>query len=189
MEGINITNFLKYLFAYYYIDTGEREVYRTWVQKILWFTHWKFYRMYQIPFFSENFQSYKYGPISWTVLQTQFFGIESFKNSQYNIDEILDFHQNNLVDEFKNRLKEDFLNDFNEDFGETFDENQIKGDLDLRWSCFVFVFEKLKKFRPKDLINLSHSQKSFKIAAKNPHSKVIFNETILDDEEISILES
>lgn len=188
MNGINITHFLKYLFAFYYVDTGEREVYRTWVQKILWFTHWKFYRRYQLPFFSENFQSYKYGPVSWTVLKTQFFGTEALKNTQYSMEEILDYHENNLIDEFKNTLKSDFLNDFSQDFEETFDLKQRKEDLDLRWSCFVFVYERLKKFRPKELINLSHKQKSFKIAATNPLSKIIFNETILEDDEISVLE-
>ncbi|AJC49589.1 DUF4065 domain-containing protein [Mycoplasma flocculare] len=188
MQGISITNFLKYLFAFYYIDTGEREVYRTWVQKILWFTHWKFYRMYQISFFSENFQSYKYGPISWAVLKTQFFGAEAFKDSEYKIDDIFDYRANNLIDEFKNILKNDFLNDFSQDFDETFEQQQKKEDLDLRWNCFVFVYERLKKLCPKDLINLSHGQKSFKNAAKNLLSKIIFNETILEDDEIQVLE-
>ncbi|MBG0730513.1 Panacea domain-containing protein [Mycoplasma sp. 'Moose RK'] len=188
MNGIDITKFLRYLIAFYYIDTGNKQIYRTWIQKVLWFTHWKFYRMHQFPFFSENFQSYKYGPVSWAVLKTQFFGSNKFQELSYDFDEIMQFYKENRIDEFKKIIKTDFLNDFNEDYYD-FDQTEKENDLILKWECFVFVFQRLKKMRPHELINLTHTQKSFKIAVANPNSKVILNETILDDDEIQILAS
>ncbi|MHA0290555.1 Panacea domain-containing protein [Mesomycoplasma ovipneumoniae] len=189
MNGIDIKKFLNYLFALYHVDSGETELYRTWVQKILWFTHWKFYRLYNEPFFSDDFESYKYGPVSWTVLKTQFFSLQTPKNTSYNLEDILDYHRNDIIDEFKDILKNDFLKDFSHDYGETFTEEQKIEAQEKRWDCFLFVFERLKKMRPNELMNLSYKQKSYKTALSNPTSKIILNETILEDSEIDVLKN
>lgn len=128
-------------------------------------------------------------PVSWTVLKTQFFSLQTPKNTSYDLEDILDYHRNDIIDEFKGILKNDFLKDFSHDYGETFTVKQKIEAQEKRWDCFVFVFERLKKMRPNELMNLSYKQKSYKTALSNPTSKIILNETILEDSEIDVLKT
>lgn len=164
---INIKKFFKYLFSLAYKKSNQFLFYKTWQQKMLWFIHWEYVKKYKEPFFKEDFIAYSFGPMNWDIFWEQNgYYLKWFEKTYFEFEEIEHREDEDLI----SFLKRKFYVEFN-----------VKNKEKL-WDTFLFAYEKYSYKNPKELVDLSHKQKSW--INNKDDKKIIKIEDILVDDEI-----
>ncbi|MBN3534715.1 type II toxin-antitoxin system antitoxin SocA domain-containing protein [Mycoplasma procyoni] len=173
---IDVFYFMKYLLLYSKIKDKNYNywTYKTWQQKVLWFSDYTFLKQNKTRFFDSSFLAYFFGPIEFDILNFQYLNDNKvwyttkenawnyvFWDPQQNMNVYYKKSSIKLIEE----LKEEFLKEFNND--------------QERWDHFTKIADLCFKFRPYSLTEISHKHQSWKNAEKE--KREITTQEMIDD--------